>query len=396
MKKRILVSWIGHTDLSLMAEDVGGETAKLVTKRITWTKISESSPIKAILDHESFDHIHLLSNYGEELDSAYTKWIGRPVTIHPFEVPNPSDYDRIFHVTKEVLDKISVRYGKESWELSMNLSTGTHTMVAILLLLGSTHYKATFFTCYKDRPSIVTLPFELDLFLREQLDQSWTLLPFKSPSDVPGFEDITGSDGSLLRATHRARLAATHGVNVLLLGESGVGKELFAKAIHKASSRKGKFVPVNCAAIPPQLFEAELFGSKKGGYTGADRDRPGFFKEADQGTLFLDELGELQPDHQSKLLRAVQSSAAPTLLELERVGDPGNPFKVDVQIVCATNRNLMARDVEDPFRHDLYYRLASFPILIPSLRERRSDIPLLADKLIQEINDSFKKSHIPF
>ena len=161
--------------------------------------------------------------------------------------------------------------------------------------------------------------------------------------------------------------------NVLILGESGVGKEMVARAIHDNSARAGKpLVKVNCASIPKDLFESEFFGHVKGAFTGAHRDRVGRLQMADGGTVFLDEVGEIPLDLQGKLLRALQER------EFERVGDD-RTVKVDVRVVAATNRDLEAEIKAGRFREDLYYRLGVFPILVPPLRDRRDDIVPLAE-----------------
>jgi transcriptional regulator with GAF, ATPase, and Fis domain len=165
-------------------------------------------------------------------------------------------------------------------------------------------------------------------------------------------------------------VAATN-ANVLLFGETGTGKELFARAVHDRSTRKDRpLVRVNCAALPPNLIESELFGHVKGAFTGATSERVGRFQLADQGTLFLDEIGELDPELQAKLLRVLQEG------EFERIGS-SETMKVDVRVIAATNRDLRKAMDEKAFRSDLYYRLAVFPIEVPPLRLRRDDIPLL-------------------
>ncbi len=172
---------------------------------------------------------------------------------------------------------------------------------------------------------------------------------------------------------------------VLISGESGTGKELIARALHENSARHaGPFIKINCAAIPKTLMESELFGYDKGAFTGAVGAKPGRFELAHGGTLFLDEIGEIPIEMQVKLLRVLQES------EFERVGGI-KTIKVDVRLVTATNRDLLAEVGAGAFREDLFYRLNVVPIHIPPLRERREDIPLLADHFIAKFNDRLKK-----
>jgi DNA-binding NtrC family response regulator len=163
---------------------------------------------------------------------------------------------------------------------------------------------------------------------------------------------------------------------VLILGETGTGKELAARTLYQQSKRKdAPFVPVNCGALAENLVESELFGHKKGSFTGADRDHKGLFEVADGGTLFLDEVGELNKNIQVKLLRFLESG------EIRRLGDT-EPFRVDVRVLCATNRDLREMIEKDEFREDLFFRINTFEIRLPALRERRSDIPDLARHLL--------------
>ncbi|MCP3142007.1 sigma-54-dependent transcriptional regulator [Pyxidicoccus xibeiensis] len=172
---------------------------------------------------------------------------------------------------------------------------------------------------------------------------------------------------------------------VLITGESGTGKELIATALHGASSRRDKpFIKINCAAIPSTLLESELFGYERGAFTGAVTSKPGRFELADEGTLFLDELGEIPVDMQVKLLRALQEG------EFERVGGI-KTTRVDVRLVAATNRDLQAEIEAGRFRKDLYYRLAVVPITLPALRERRSDVPMLARHFLEKYNKRLNK-----
>ena len=190
--------------------------------------------------------------------------------------------------------------------------------------------------------------------------------------DTDDFEDIVGDSPSLRVALGRLLEVASTDASVVILGETGTGKELFARALHNRSSRRGRpFVRVNCAALPPTLIESELFGHERGAFTGAVSMRQGRFELAHRGTIFLDEIGDLAADIQAKLLRVLQEG------EFERVGS-SQSRKVDVRVIAATHHDLDAAVKEGRFRVDLYYRLNVFPILLPPLRERVEDIPRLA------------------
>src|ERR1700761_7250609 len=194
------------------------------------------------------------------------------------------------------------------------------------------------------------------------------------------FDDLVGDSQSMLQVKRMGERAAKSTIPVLILGESGVGKEVIARAMHGASDRASKpFVAVNCGAIPENLVESILFGHEKGSFTGAHDKHLGKFQEANGGTLFLDEVGELPLDVQVKLLRALQES------EIDPVGGK-RPIKVDVRIVSATNRDLSLAVKEGRFREDLYYRLNVFPIEAPALRERKEDVPALVDAFVKRFN----------
>ena len=192
------------------------------------------------------------------------------------------------------------------------------------------------------------------------------------------FDGIVGSSPALRAVLDDVRIVAPTRATVLIGGETGTGKELIARAIHLHSERGHRpFVKVNCAAIPAELLESELFGHERGAFTGAVAQRIGRFEAADGGTLFLDEIGDMPLHLQTKLLRVLQEQ------EFERVGG-GWTIKVDVRIVAATNRDLKAMIEENKFRADLYYRLAVFPMNVPPLRQRREDIPSLTRCFVQK------------
>jgi formate hydrogenlyase transcriptional activator len=191
------------------------------------------------------------------------------------------------------------------------------------------------------------------------------------------FERIIGNSAALESVLDQVEQVAPTDSTVLIEGETGTGKELIAHAIHNASQRCGRaFIKLNCAAIPLDLLESELFGHEKGAFTGAIAQKIGRFEMADKGTLFLDEVGDIPPALQPKLLRVLQEQ------EFERLGS-GRTHKVDVRLVAATNRDLVKMMSHGQFRSDLYYRLNVFPILLPSLRERRDDIPALVTHFVK-------------
>lgn len=188
--------------------------------------------------------------------------------------------------------------------------------------------------------------------------------------------NVIGSTDSMRALMKNVEIVAPSNTSVLILGENGTGKELIAKSIHQYSKRNGKpFVVVNCAALPPNLIESELFGHEKGAFTGALTRRIGKFEQADGGTIFLDEIGELPLDMQVRFLRVLQER------EIESIG--GVVKKIDVRVLAATNRNLHHEVSAGRFRIDLYYRLNVFPLHLPSLRDRKTDIPMLADHFLQ-------------
>jgi len=198
-------------------------------------------------------------------------------------------------------------------------------------------------------------------------------------------EDIVGESNALQKVLQHVAIVAPTDSTVLLHGQTGTGKEVIARAIHNLSSRRNRtFVRMNCAAIPAGLLESELFGHEKGAFTGALIQRKGRFELADQGSLFLDEIGDISPELQPKLLRAVQEQ------EFERLGS-ARTIRVDVRIIAATHRDLPAMLREGKFREDLFYRLNVFPIEIPPLCERREDIPLLVNHFVSKLSQRMGK-----
>ena len=203
---------------------------------------------------------------------------------------------------------------------------------------------------------------------------------------MKAIEQILGISEKIIEIKQTILQVAQTNISVLIIGESGTGKELIAKALHEESSRRDKpLINVNCGAIPEGILESELFGHEKGSFTGASARRKGYFEAADKGTIFLDEIGELSLSTQVKLLRVLE------LGEFMRVGGT-ETIKVDVRILAATNKNLEKSVEKGTFRKDLYYRLKAVTIFLPSLKERREDIPILAEHFIKEFG---KENNIP-
>ena len=395
--KRILVQWIGHSDLRAMAPSLPASKRDEILKEIGSQKprSGDLGPTKTLLSTRAFDEVHLLSNYPTTWNKQFTKWLEcKNATIVPVKLAKPTDYKAIFELADAELAK--VRGQTDSRELCLHLSPGTPAMAAVWLLLGKTRYPATFYETFGGESWITDVPFDLTIDVIPEIfrdpDVHLQHLASESPSEIEGFEDIVGESRALRAAVGRAKRAAMRGVSILLLGESGTGKEMFAQAIHKASPRRNKpFLAINCAALSKTLLESELFGHTKGAFTGADKERKGAFEFVDGGSIFLDEVGECDLETQAKLLRVLQplTGEGPSIRTIRRLGDDKD-IRVDVRVIAATNKELHQAIRDGDFREDLYYRLATLTITLPPLRDRKSDIPKIAEKLISQVNRQFK------
>ena len=249
----------------------------------------------------------------------------------------------------------------------------------ILESAKSTHPYGFMVKPFRSRDVLVMLDVALYLH-KNRLEEKnrATSTPSASPVQLPPeFGNLIGSSPKFIDALEKARMVASSDTSVLVLGESGTGKELIAHSIHKASNRRYKpFVVVNCGTLPSNLIESELFGHEKGAFTGATSRRAGKFELADGGTVFLDEIGELPLELQVKFLRVLQER------EIEPIG--GKSKKINVRVLAATNKDLEEEVAAGRFRIDLYYRLNVFPLLLPPLRERKADIPLLAEYFLRK------------
>ncbi|WP_341678702.1 sigma-54 dependent transcriptional regulator [Niveibacterium sp. SC-1] len=374
-KESWLVSWIGSADHESAEGVRGGE---------------ELGPVaSAVLAHAPFQKIYLLTNFAFERSRAYCAWLEAKTgcvetDLYQVDLSSPTDYATIYEKVSAELK--ALRLPREDVELTFHLSPGTPAMAAIWIILARTRFPARLIQTSRQR-GLESVDFFFDLaneFLPEFLKRSSERAERLS-DDVPllkEFSKLVHGSAAMREQIELAQRIAAHDVPALILGETGTGKELFAEAMHAASRRAGKpFIAVNCGALPRELANSELFGHKKGAFTGADTSRAGHFREAEGGTLFLDEIGDLPLDSQVRLLRALQQH------EITPLGE-SKPVKTDVRIIAATHRDLATEVAEGRFREDLFHRLAVGILNLPPLRERGADVDLLIEHFLEQINRS--------
>jgi DNA-binding NtrC family response regulator len=370
--RKVLVSWIGMTDL----------------RAATGDSQAGVGPLGQAVDCKLFDEFHLLSNYTAAQVNTYLKWLKAKtkcrIESHPVKLSGPTKFDEIYAAVVNVITGVLKKHGPEETKLTFHLSPGTPAMAAVFVILSKTRFNADLIQTSKEKGlEYASVPFEFSSYIPDLLrrpDEELERLTAGLPPEAPEFDEIIrGRNSPMNQVVAKARLVAPHKVPVLIEGESGTGKELLARAIHNASPRRNTpFIAVNCGAIPEQMVESELFGHKKGAFTGATGDRKGHFMEANGGTIFLDEVGELPLAIQVKLLRTLQES------EVTPLGE-SKPKKIDVRVIAATNRSLANESTKGRFREDLFYRLAVMVLTVPPLRDRRSDLDLLMDGLIEQL-----------
>jgi DNA-binding NtrC family response regulator len=396
---QILVSWIGLADMACMAADIGEEERGELTQALNLRPAANQSsqgtrgPVRTLVEEQPFAEVHLLTTFSTPAwaNDRYAEWIGCKPVVHEIPELTPTDYKAILETSRQLLTDIVGDIGAPEGGLALHLSPGSPAMTAVWVLLGKSLFPATFYQTYRDKAWETEVPLDLYVdFLPRALRETDHALRALSESSA-AFADLAGDSDAMRDVVVRAQKVAPRHVPVLLLGKSGTGKEVIARRIHKASGRGDKaFHTVHCAAIPSDVLPSELFGHKKGAYTGATGDRMGAFAAADGGTLFLDEIGECDPDTQVKLLRALQPEpgASPSHCTYRPVG-ADKDHTADVRVIAATNRDLLAAVDDGEFREDLYYRLAVVTISLPALQDRRDDIVPLAEVLLREVNEAF-------
>jgi transcriptional regulator with PAS, ATPase and Fis domain len=377
MSENVLCAWLGRTDIRAAEEDpeVG------------------SGPIAEALEIGGYDVLVLLSNYSREESEFYRSWAaerfpGLEVPLHPVVLSSPTEFAEIYEHATAVLDELTA--ARPNARLTFHLSPGTPAMAATWILIASGKYSARLIeTSVQAGVRRVELPFEI---LAEyhprtprKIDEQVLGMSDEMLPDSPAFDEIIHTSGEMHQTVNQARRIALFDVPALLLGASGTGKELFARAIHNASARAdGPFVSVNCGALPEGLVESELFGYVKGAFTGAAGDKSGYIEEAHGGTLFLDEIGELPLAVQVLLLRVLQEGS------FQRVGSTRRRHS-DFRLVSATNRPLADDASRGRFRDDLFHRIAVGVIKLPPLRHRGRDLQLLTDFYLQRLNRQFSE-----
>ena len=325
---------------------------------------SELGPLRQVVEEKGFDTICLMSNRTPEITdqcvAALKKWKKKiQIKVFQYKDFDPTDYELVLKYTEETLCSILPETGNEEGVLTFFATPGTPMMVAVLCLMAERLPNVSLIQTSKES-GVKYVKWSTPNFLTERKVKQ---IEEASSAETPDcFRDLVVSSETMRVLLSQALRYARYNIPVLLLGETGTGKSMIAERIHNASKRTGKFVSVNCGAIPENLLEGELFGSAKGAYTGAS-DKKGKIAEADKGTLFLDEIGEMPLTQQVKLLQVLQEK------KVTRLGE-NTPRDIDVRIVAATNRNLQQMVRDGTFREDLFYRLAVAMLKMPPLRDR--------------------------
>lgn len=371
--KNTLFAWIGNTDLTAAESGTG------------------YAPVAQAVRERKYTTVVLLCNYDQKRWKLYEKWFKKEfpkteINVYHVSLSSPTNFAEIYESASEQLNRYRSQYPKKN--LTFHISPGTPAMSAVWIIIANSKFPAALIeSSIEAGVKDVDFPFEIsaDYIPRINSFVEGKIIDFSEalPPDTPEFEMIIHKSQIMAEAVVLAKRSAQFDVPLLITGDSGTGKELFARAVWSVSDRsQGPFIPVNCGAIPETLAESELFGHVKGSFTGADRDRKGRIESAEGGILFLDEIGELSKEIQVKLLRAIQEKI------IYRVGS-SKAVKVDFRLITATNRDLLTDIKNGTFRTDLFHRIAVAFIRLPALRDRPEDLRLLTDFFLKDINNEF-------
>ena len=369
----VLCAWLGKTD---MYESGKGKQG--------------GGPIHCALQTGRFNRLLLLSTQNEENTTLYNRWLTKqvniPVTLHKVELDDPTQYDKIYEAARKALLEYREKRS-EDLSFTYHLSPGTPAMGAVWIILANSLEPARLIqTTSETGFREVHFSFKVENeFLAKLTGHKGGELArslVRKPERMEMFGGVEWRSPAMKDLLSKANhLANYDSIPILILGETGTGKEELAKHIIKLSrNSRREVVAVNCGALPQSLAESELFGHVKGAYTGAAYDRAGYLEQADKGTLFLDEIGEMPHDIQVKLLRVLNDK------KITRVGAVKS-IETNFRLICATNRTLTDEVAQGRFREDLYFRIAGTVLKLPPLRERTLDIIPLAELLLQQINE---------
>jgi len=373
------ISWIGEHDLQVINEQINNNLG----------------PVYAFLNSDYCDEInefHFLHSkgYKESEFQIFLKKIKKSfndknIIVHNVKLKNPADYGEIYKLILDLIDLNDFYH--------IQTSSGTPQMAAVWLLLSKTilNENSILYQGYYDSKKLknvisqINIPFDIELDFISEINKNIKNSLMETWNKLPEYLSIIHESEEIKKILDLSYKVSLLDIPVIILGETGVGKELIAKAIHASSERKSNnLITINCAALNESTIEATLFGWSKGAWTNSNGEGKGLFGNADKGTIFLDEIAELSLDVQAKLLRVLEYG------EISRVGD-GKVKKVNIRIIAATNRNLSKMVYEKTFRRDLFYRLNVALIKIPPLRERKQDIILLAEYFLKLQNEKLSK-----
>lgn len=363
----VLCSWLGDTDLKCAME----------------TPDAVPGPIIRALSERPFTHALIISGRDSVRTDAYRERLEKcsaaTVTVKSVTLDDPVDYTKVYEQTRKQLEEYVNGVAKGA-RIVFNISSGTPTMTAVWVILANTVFPADLIHVSREKGvRDMPFPFRMVAEFIPRVKERGNRELLESLSDPVLDSALKGESPGIRELRDEIARIAGNDYPVLILGETGTGKEVVAEQLHRLSGRAGNYVPVNCAAIPKDLIESELFGHVKGAFTGALANRNGAMLQAHQGTLFLDEFGELSLQAQVKLLRALEKSTF-TPLGKDR------EIKSDCRFICATNRDLPAMMAAGEFREDVYHRVAVNILELPALRERKGDIPLLAGHFLDKVN----------